>query len=327
MSHILLYSRPKAQEPIAEQTVVQLAEQLDLIGHQVDITHSLNIPRLILNTYETIHLVVDHLPLTVNESFHLGLCKALQKNTLVSLLNSDRFLNQLSPIKIVSPDAMSVSQTNHLKYYRGLSAHKFIMPALPLPQQNMRSAAFKLKGHLTPLLNNLEEAIAFNLSEPIFFDGRLLLKNSTASQLRRKWNAMLSRQLISAQSHLILSEGKLNELLEAGHLAVILAQSGISHTDFTTWLNRSLNHKNLIVMNENQSTGFAYHWTSGHNCVVVSGQNWIQSIEPLIQSKNPNCSSFRSTELLDGVVNELSRLYAKLSQQKTTLLTSRSAKL
>ncbi|MCC2679546.1 MAG: hypothetical protein K0R29_2122, partial [Pseudobdellovibrio sp.] len=59
MSQVLLYSRPKAIEPMADQTVCILAEQLQFSGHQVDIANTLNIPRLILNSYETIHLVLE----------------------------------------------------------------------------------------------------------------------------------------------------------------------------------------------------------------------------------------------------------------------------
>lgn len=327
MSQVLLYSRTKAQEPLAEQTVTQLAEQLYVVGHQVDITHSLNIPRLILNSYQTIHLVIESHPLTLNEIFHLTLCKALQKNTLVSVLNSNLHLNQTSWLKACKPDAISVSQTNHLKYYRAVTGNKFIMPAWPRCETTARPSIFKHKAFFVPLVEKIDEVFDYPTDEVIYFDGRVLLQEFSALQLRKKWTDLANRKKISAQAHLLLSEAKLNELLNEGQLTIILSQAERSHTSFTDWLGHSLNKKNLIVLNENQGTGFSQHWTSGQNCLVVPATETFQNIQFQLENKNFQCSSCRPIELYDGIVNELSRLYSKLSQQKTTLLTSRSAKL
>lgn len=327
MSQVLLYCRTKAKEPLAEQTVTQLAEQLYLAGHQVDITHSLNIPRLILNTYQTVHLVIESHPLTINETFHLALCNALQKNTLVSLLNSNLHLPQASWLRACRPDAISVSQTNHLKYYRSVSGAKFIMPAWPRCETATRPSAFKHKAFIVPIVEKMDEVFDYPTDEVIYFDGHVLLKDYSALQLRKKWTDLVNRKKISAQAHLLLSDAKVNEVLNDGQLTVILSQSNRTHTNFTEWLGRTLNKKHLIVLNENQSTGFSGHWTSGQNCLVVTPTETFQNIQFQLENKNFQCSACRPIELYDGIVNELSRLYSKLSQQKTTLLTSRSAKL
>lgn len=174
MSQVLLYSRSKTQEPMAEQTVCILAEQLQHSGHQVDICNSLNIPRLVLNSYETVHLVIEDLPMTPNEAVHLGICKALGKNTLVSILNSDRNLKK-GFLNFVKPDAISVSQTNHLKYYRAIAGNKFVLPAFLKKENAVRKTAFKHEAFLVPLSQKLEEAFEFNIGSTVYFDGRKLL--------------------------------------------------------------------------------------------------------------------------------------------------------
>ena len=326
MNNVLLYCRTKATSPIAEQSVSILAEQLQHSGHQVDISHSLNIPRLILNSYQTVHLIVENLPLTTNEALHFGLCKALGKTTIVSILNSDRNLKKAF-INFIQPDALSVSQTNHLKYYRGITCNKFVLPALPKTDAQARKSQYKHEAFLIPLQSKLDEVFAVTLKDTVYFDGRKLLKAFTSLQLRKKWNELQGQKKIGSNFHLILSENKLNELLQEQNLCVVLANADISHTEFTQWLNITLNQQNLIVLNDYQATGFSTHWTSGHNCVVVPPNQWNKSLSHLEFEHDYVASTYKPNELFQSTVNELSRLYSKLLQQKTTLLTSRSVKL
>lgn len=326
MNNVLLYCRTKATSPIAEQSVCILAEQLQHSGHQVDITHSLNIPRLILNSYQTVHLVIENLPLTTSEALHFGLCKALGKTTVISILNSDRNLKKAF-INFIQPDAFSVSQTNHLKHYRSITCNKFVLPAFPKTEAPARKSQYKHEAFLIPLQSKLDEVFAVTLKDTVYFDGRKLLKNFTSLQLRKKWTELQSQKKITDKFHLVLSENKLNELLQEQNLCVVLANPEISHTEFTKWLNITLNQQNLIVLNDYQATGFSTHWTSGHNCMVVSPHQWNKSLSHLEFEHDLVASSCKPNELFQSTVNELSRLYSKLLQQKTTLLTSRSVKL
>jgi hypothetical protein len=88
-----------------------------------------------------------------------------------------------------------------------------------------------------------------------------------------------------------------------------------------------MNKNNLIILNEYQATGFSYYWTSGCNCRVIAATNWIQQLSEIENSTALFSSHFKSAELFEPTVNELSRLYSKLWHQKTSLLTSQSAKL
>jgi hypothetical protein len=326
MNNVLLYCRTKATSPIAEQSVCILAEQLQHNGHQVDISHSLNIPRLILNSYQTVHLVIENLPLTTNEAIHFGLCKALGKTTIISILNSDRNLKKAF-INFIQPDALSVSQTNHLKHYRSITCNKFVLPAFPKSEITARKSQYNHEAFLIPLQSKLDEVFPITLKDSVYFDGRKLLKSFTSLELRKKWTELQSQRKISDNFHLVLSENKLNELLQEQSLCVVLANPVISHTEFTKWLNITLNHQNLIVLNDYQATGFSTHWTSGHNCMVIPQHQWIKNLGHLEFEHDLVASTYKPNELFQSTVNELSRLYSKLLQQKTTLLTSRSAKL
>lgn len=327
MSQILLYSRSKSKEPAAEQTTNLLSEQLQFAGHHVDICHSLNIPRLILNSYQTVHMIVENLPISTNEALHFGICKALGKNTVVSVLNSDRNLRKAF-LNFVKPDAISVSQTNHLKHYRSVGINKFVLPAFPKKEGNGRKVAYSHEAFLIPLNEKLEEALQFKVDSTVYFDGRRLInKKTNSTQLRKKWSDLTSQNKINADYHLVLSDNKIKELTEEQNLSVVLADPALNHTQFTAWLNQVLNKNCLVVLNEFQATGFSNFWVSGRNCMVIPMNNWINHLSELNMKKDFVCSSYKASELFEPTVNELSRLYSKLNQQKTSLLTSRSVKL
>ena len=330
MNTILIYCRSKKNEPNAEQTACILSEQLQHLGLHIEISHQLNLPRLLLNSYQTVHFIIENLPLTINEAFYFSLCKAIGKSTLLSLLNSEKKLGK-NLFDFMRPDAFSVSQINHLKLYRDLTGNKFILSAFPKPEGSSSKNKFTNQSLLIPLQNKIEESFDFEIDAPIYFDGRKLLKKMESSVLRKKWNELLVANKINSQHHLILSENKITQLIVEEQLAIVLADPNLEPTEFTNWLSQCMNKNNLIILNDFQATGFSNYWTSGHNCLVISAQNWIDhlnsSIKSLENSSDLISTSSTAAELFESKVNELSRLYAKLWQQKTSLLTSGSVKL
>lgn len=352
MNNILIYCRTKNIEPLAEQTACVLSEQLQHLGqHQaqhfglhIEISQAINLPRLLLNSYQTVHYIIENLPLNVNEAFYLGLCKAMGKSTILSVLNSDKKMGSRGGLSglvdftgLIIPDAFSVSQTSHLKLYRNITCNKFILPAFPkTDQSNHRfnegpDSLARPRSFLIPLQNTLEEAFELNIDSPTYFDGRKLLRKQSSSKLRKKWTDLIANKKLNSKQHLILSENKLNQLITEEALVVVLADPCMTNTEFTNWLSICMNKNNLIVLNDFQATGFANYWTSGRNCYILSATDWPKNIKPLLTSlenkDNLSPTHFVASELFQSIVNELSRLYVKLWQQKTSLLTSGSVKL
>ncbi len=326
MNNILIYTRLKKLETVAEQTAHILSQQLQQIGLNVEVCNSLNLPRLILNSYQTVHFIVESLPLNVNEVFHLAVCKALGKATILSVLNSEKKITK-SFLDFISPDAFSVSQTNHLKLYRNLNCNKFIFSAFPKTDGSGKKTIFKHEAYLIPIENKLDEVFQFHLDSTVYFDGRKLLNKYSSSQLRKKWNELVLGKKIPPNHLLILSENKILQLLSDEALSVVTASPNIIHTEFIRWLSLSMNKNNLIVLNEFQATGFSNYWTSGGNCRVLSTQDWIKELESGTENQELVSSNYKTADLLEPTVNELSRLYSKILHQKTSLLTSGSVKL
>lgn len=330
MNNVLIYCRSQKSESIAEQTADILSLQLQQVGFTVEISHALNLPRLLLNPYNALHIIVETLPLSANEIFFLGIAKAMGKTTVLSVLNSEKKQSR-SLLDYIKPDAFSVSQTNHLKLYRHITCNKFIFSAFPKSKVAAKKQSFKSEALLIPLQSKIDEAFDYNIDKPVYFDGRKLTKNQGSSQLRKKWNELINAGKINTQHHLILSDSKLAQLINEESLVIVLADPLIQNTEFISWLNISMNKNSLIVLNDFQATGFSTYWTSGHNSIVIAAQDWKKQIEyipsQLNEDSNFVSSSFNSSDLIEPTVNELSRLYSKIWQQKTSLLTSRSVKL
>ena len=326
MGNILLYSRKSVKSPTSDRTVSLLSEQLQQIGHQVDVSHSLNIPRLILNSYDAVHLVIENLPLTANEALHLGICKALGKSTLISILNSDRNLKRAF-LNFIRPDALSVSQTNHFKYYRNISANKFILPAFPNLEIGFKKCEYRHEAVLVPLFEDFSEAVELNLPGTVYIDGRKLTKKRSSATVRKEWNTLCASGKLSENYHLVLSDNKVFEILNDHTAAVLLADPRFTHCELTEWLGQVMNRRNLVIINDFQATGFSAYWTSGRNCFVINAQNWRSAVRHLDFSSSLLCTAAKPGEMFEASVNEISRLYSKLAQQKTSLLASRSVKL
>jgi hypothetical protein len=286
-----------------------------------------------LNPYHLVHLFVEQLPLTVNELFFISLAKTLGKPTLLSLFNTDH--KQTKPLSaLVCPDALTLSQTNHFQYYRDWLCTKSVLPLFPevktISANSSGSKNPKQPSYLIPIENNLEEAFQYKTDHEIYFDARSLLKEHSSTNLRKQWNQFLKEKKLHPLAHLILSEEKSRELLKEENLFVVLASPRLKHTEFTSWLEKTLNRGHVILLNEFQATGFSQAWTSGQNCQVLAAHHWPKSLNQFFAAdfNFSKCQSrFKNSELTEPLVNELSRLYAKILRQNATLISADSVKM
>lgn len=332
MISVLLYSRKN------EAMTQIISDQLETLGYNTEQTQIVTIPRLILNNYQVIHFVIESLPLTTNEFLCLTSAKALGKAVVISILNakpSDKnFLiaSKSSLLNWMLPDALTVSQTNHLKIFRDFTAQKMIVPTLfemkTAPKKTISNEP--ITGFVFPLFEKLEEATEIHSEKPVYFDGRQLLAKNDSSDLRKKWMSLLTTKKIKSNYHLILSDKKIKSLLEGEPLGLIVSSTEMQPTEFSKWVSASLDYEHLLILSQYQATGFSSHWTSGHNCFVTSSHHWLRDLNAnmghLVFNQPFAISDITKTSV-DSLFNELSRLYTKIINQNTTLLDSDSAKI
>ena len=129
---------------------------------------------------------------------------------------------------------------------------------------------------------------------------------------------------------MVLSDEKVSELLAEESLRIVLADPQLKHTEFTGWLEKTLNQNHCLYLNDFQATGFSHAWTSGRNCQVISTLNWPQSINLVMSLPDDTTaiiSKFKISELSEPLLNDISRLYIKIIRQNTTLISSDSVKI
>lgn len=309
-----------------------MAEQLELLGFQTEQTAVINVPRLVLNSYQIIHFIIQALPLSWNESLSMAAAKALGKAVVLTVLDAPP-ANQFQGLSWNSPDALTVSQTNYLKLFRSSAGNKMIIPSLfenQFVKTEPATYPTAIAGFVFPLLKNLHEGLQLETDRPVYFDGRKLVEATSSSQLRKQWNELLVQNRIRSNYELILSEEKMQSLLSSNNLALLVASDNLAHSEFTQWFEIALKYNHLLVLNQFQATGFSNHWTSGLNCLVTTSVNWVKELNNHLadaifnvtfSSKSINQSS------LDSLFNDLSRLYLKIIYQKTSLIDSGSAKI
>ena len=200
MISVLLYSRNH------DVMSKMMAEQLTQLGFSVQQTAVLNLPRLILNPFQILHLIVDHVPLTLQEMVYITAAKGLGKSIVLSLLNANKTESRLlrnNLMKWVHPDALTVSQTDHLKIFRYETSSKMIIPELAESESPKRKTRESITGFLFPLLNSLEEALLLNSPLPVYFDGRQLLQTHSSGRLRKRWAQYLKDHKIKSHYQLL----------------------------------------------------------------------------------------------------------------------------
>lgn len=337
MIRSLIYSRQ------ASASFEILCSQLSELGIQAIPTQSLNLSRLLLSSCQVVHFLIDELPLNLQEILFLSASKSLGRAIILSVYNSHVQYNS-SFFSFFTPDALTVSQTNHLKFFRHLNCTKMVLPELLAPLKRKAQVQQTQSKHhsplefIYPLLKNLDEVFQFKSPQTIYFDGRLIAEkhNQNSSTLRQQWNSWLKSGRIPRHFHLILSSEKIEALIKdtdssgLTKLAFILADPRLAPRQFTAWLNQTINFNQLIILNEFQATGYSHTWTSGRNCRIISAQNWLKELHQLFDETRtqPSPKSNLNTDLMFApLINDLSRLYIQVFNQKTSLILDRSAKI
>ena len=329
MNRVLIYSR------MADPSLDLLCEQLSSIGISNQQTQHLNAARLLLESAQVVHVFIEAWPLTVRELVFLSLASALGRAVVVSVFNSHQFIGT-AWYPFFKPDAFTVSQTNHLKFYRQMTCVKMIL-AKPLRiKKNSSPLSFNPhhqqseKAFFIPLYENLNEVDSFQSEHCIFIDGRRLLKKQTASEIRKAWNEKLKNNQLSNQFQLILSDSKFDELITDMNLTVVLAHPQWTAVELNTWFSLTLNKKSSLIINDFQATSHSQIWKNNENCQIISAKYWLKDLNLLFKKPSPFLNSvtmFDESVILEPVTNELSRLYTKIIRQKTSFISSSSAKV
>ena len=293
-----------------------LAAELTKLGYNPEVTQSLHPARLILNRYDVVHFVENQYTFSLQRLLFILTAKSLQ---IPSLLTCYSFKKQTKALEhsLALFDAITCSTVTDLKKLRHFSGSKIILPYIPAVQAAVKTEEKTSSlSFVLPVVSTFEE-LYFLKDSPtedlIHINAISLVKLSSSSKVRKSWDAFMSRNAFAKRFILITEKSTLENILLTENCRILLSWTEINSLQFACWIEYSLKTNAVLVMNEQQATGFAPFWQNGKNCIITNNSKSIH--QKIVPDAKQNLSP-----VIDEKLNDLARIYLKISELKYSLL-------
>lgn len=337
--------------PQTEKIATELAKN----SIQTEIVDQLHPLRIILNRYDLVHFFepqsqntnrLQSLLQQFSQTVQSFFIHAVGLPTLMTFYDrpfddtlTNRFNDQFT--------ALTASHIDQLKSLRTFQGEKMILPCLPnITAQSSISSSENTTGDrpvlVIPVQNSFTDLLNYSkinfktvCRHEIYVDARQLKNKMNNSQVRKAWLKFIKNQPDFSQFILFTSDDIFNDLESRHQLFILIANNHVSQTQITFWIESYLNFNSTLILDENQATGFSKFWKHKKNCFIVSESlskaNIQSELSEFINNNKQKQSSVMKKNLLsqcvDSKINELTRLYTKIIQQKTSLNHRSSAKM
>lgn len=296
-----------------------LAAELVKLGYNPEVTQSLHPARLILNRYDVIHFVENQYSFSLQKLLFLLTAKSLQIPKLLTCYNFKK-QNKAFEQSLTLYNAITCSSVTELKKIRHFNGPKIILPFIPNHRTKVQveEKASPL-SFVLPLTAGFEELLVyknqFDQSEEnfIYVDATALTKFGSSSKIRKSWDAFTSKNIFAKRFVLITEKPTLENVLQTENCRILLSWSDVDSLHLADWIDHSLKTNSILVINEQQATGFAPFWQTGKNCIITNNHKLIH--QKLVSGVQQNLSP-----VIDDKINDLARVYLKMSQLKFSLL-------
>ena len=313
-----------SHESNVESQAEILCAELEKSGHTVEWSHQTHPARLLLNKYDMIHILTETLPLPWKSYALVLTAKALNISVVVSSYDFIPQTQQKSlTFKLQSRlfDSLSVPEISEIKYLREFTKSKWILPALPqltIPQNIVKSndtmIVFSVDQKLTEL-----PSLKWNLSENVYIDATAYSQNKKQSDVRNLWAQFITNNPAYKNAILVLSKNNLYKILSENKSIFITNYLKNSTLAFVKQIELCVKSNSVLVLNESQACGLANLWLGKKNAIILnydkSFSYELTMSELIAQSEKIQFEKIDSAKF-ETKINELSRLYMKLSQQK-----------
>jgi len=346
--------------PDLDQQTKRLTDELLKTGLEIETIEDLHPLRLMLNHYDLIHFIQPlklkgKLPIQKNELFQLlqsFIAQTIGRPTLMSF-HENLIESKLNQTLISSFQAITVGNVGELKKIKNYSGAKMILPYFPdietkaIASKSVHESQKNINKTLNvivPVYNSFNDLhrlswkhIQNNEQTQIYIDARYLKKHFSSSHIRKSWQAFINKNVDFKKFILFNSNETFDDFLIKKNVVSILKHLEISDLEFSYWINSYLNFSNMLILNDEQATGFSSFWKHEKNCFIFNKNQPVQKQYSSFCEflKSPATFNFSSTasdiftfqQTIDLKINELTRLYTKLIQQKTSLSYQKSANM
>ena len=332
----------------------KIAPELAKNSIQTEIVDQLHPLRIILNRYDLVHFFepqsqnsnkLQSLLQQFSQTVQSFFIHAVGLPTLMTFYDrpfddelTTRFNDQFT--------ALTASHIDQLKSLRTFQGEKMILPCLPnIAQSSLSPSENTVTDQpvlVIPVQNSFTDLLTYSkinfktvCNHEIYVDARQLKTKMNNSQIRKAWQKFIKTQPGFSPFILFTSDDVFNDLELKHQLFILIANNLIPQTQITFWIESYLNFNSTLILDENQATGFSKFWKHKKNCFIVSESlskaNTQSELSEFINNNQQKQSSVMKKNLLsqcvDSKINELTRLYTKVIQQKTSLNHRSSAKM
>ncbi len=338
-----IYLHVKSKNPNLEQQAVLLSEELETLNYEVEWSNKTHPLRFLLRKYDVVHLLTDQMPLTILEQILLITAHNLQIPTLISnygffeqgLLSKRQLKQQFRFIR-----SLSVANVNEMKQLRDFRGSKWVMPALNSTstdsKKNYRQDSKRISQKNSDLNFVIPVLRAFSELPPINFlcdtswivDATQLKNKYPLSQIRNDWSNFVKKNPTYKDAILVLENENINSLLVEHKTALFISHLKLNAFELNEYIDLCRKSQSLLILNDYQATGFSDLWQHEKNCLLfnLKGSSFqqLEYSELSLQThawfslveKNPQLLKHFLSFPSENKINELSREYAKIKNQK-----------
>lgn len=304
-----------------------ISTELEKAGHIVEWSNQTHPARLLLNKYDVVHILTESLPLSWKNFWIAAAAKALNVPVIVSSYSTTQqqlssATQQMIRFQLSYFDALSVPEAGEIKNLRLFNHSKFIWPAF-IRTKNPRlkpatSNDINLIFHVTKSFEELPST-KWTLDDATYIDGTQLTANKSISELRKIWNQFIEKNRTYKNTILVLNSANLKKIMTETKSVVLINYLQLHSVELAGLIENCLDNNCVLALNESQASGFPQLWTASKNGLV---QNFEKSFtyqlsltELLDKAQSIQTDNFDNS-IYETKINELSRLYAKIKNQK-----------
>ncbi len=327
MAYVLLHTSSQLL-PIQNQAI-RLQRELQIMGHEVELSFKTHPLRLLKNNYDIFHILTDTPQIKLKDIPLVLIAQYCGMASVISEYHSFRvsIVRLIDRLQSVAIDAYSTAHVESLKANRILAQNKFVLPLFPTPLKLQAQNKLKKISQMKVLSESFSE---LNLEVvPDFVDASRLTLHNPLSVLRKKWNKFKNKNPIYRKTVLILNSENTLDLLQAQLMILDLTQvTSVIH--FQSLTDQACALGQFIILNQNQASGYSEFWIHSENCWIFEMASLSQNkINPLMTAAQLFFKKSKSPAMkisIENKMNELSRLYSKIMRKKSLVYAQNKVK-
>lgn len=320
MSSVLLVTEDRE---LISQAELQ-ASELEKNGHSVFYSPASHPLRLLNNKFETVHILARSLPLSPKQYIFAVAAQALGLSVIVSLFDHSDF-NRIARLQLHAIDALTsfcLSQYNQLKFF---NKNKMIFSGF-LEERKIRFSSAKKNNSIVvfPVMKSiLELPEKINMTRTAFVVDASAVPGSQTKAVKREWTAWKKRNPQNENALLVTQWDTIRQLLQDQSLVMVTSHLNLNAKLTLDFYDKCVQFKAVWIPNKNQASAFSHIWNQLENRLIVDGD--FTFIDDFYQGLSP--FSFTAALMNEVKTNELTRLYSRVQNEKSSFANRLSDKI